>query len=177
MKKAFRLASLSLFAAATALLIAPSMGLTEDAAKATPESVYHTYHKAMLNAKTYKDVQPFLVAKAVKEMNDTPAEERTMMFGMLKELCPKDVRVISSTVEGDKASLKLVVGDGKPVVVDRPIVGKTKEETSGVCTMVIENGEWKVDKESWKTKSYSADSAPPKDAETPVGSEPPVKQR
>ncbi len=92
-----------------------------------------------------------------------PAEERKMMFGMLKELCPKDVRIVSSQIDGEKASLKLVVGDGKPVIVENPVFGKTKEETSGECTMLVENGQWKVDKESWKTKSSSVDSAPPSD--------------
>jgi hypothetical protein len=164
MNSKIRLAALSLLTSTLASSMLPSMCLAEEATKATPESAYRTYHQAMVNAKTYKDVTPYLVAKAVKEMEDTPAEERKMMFGMLKELCPKDVRIVSSQIDGEKASLKLVVGDGKPVIVDRPIFGKTKEETSGECTMFVENGQWKVDKESWKTKSSSVDSAAPADA-------------
>ena len=161
MNSKIRLAALSLLTSTLASSMLPSMCLAEEATKATPEQAYRPYHQAMLDAKTYNHVTPYLVAKAVKEMEDTAAEERKMMFGMLKDLCPKDVRIVSSQIDGEKASLKLVIGDGKPVVVDRPIFGKTKEETSGECTMLVEGGQWKVDKESWKTKSSSVDSAAP----------------
>jgi hypothetical protein len=55
----------------------------------------------------------------------------------------------------------LIVGDGKPVILERPLLGKVKEETKGECTMVLEDGAWKVDKESWKSSSVSVDSAAP----------------
>jgi hypothetical protein len=82
---------------------------------------------------------------------------------------------VSSKVEGDKANLKLVVGDGKPVFHDNPLFGKTKDETKGECTMIIESGEWKIDKESWKTNSVSADTTPPPAGTTPppAGTTPP----
>lgn len=172
MKSKIRLASLSLLTSTVAAGFLPAMCHAEETAKATPEAAYRTYHQAMLDAKTYKDVTPYLVAKAVKEMEDTPAEERKMMFGMLKELCPKDVRIVSSQIDGEKASLKLVVGDGKPVIVENPVFGKTKEETSGECTMLVENGQWKVDKESWKTKSSSVNAAPSADSKAPATADP-----
>jgi hypothetical protein len=162
-----RAASLSLLISGLAICMFPSLSSGADA-KATPESVYNKYHQAMVNAKTFEDVTPFLTAKGVKEMKDTPAEERTMMFSFIKDTCPKDVHVVSSKVEGEKANLKLIVGDGKPVFMDRPLVGKTKEETKGEVSMVIENGEWKIDKESWKTSSVSADETPPP-ADMPKG--------
>jgi len=118
----------------------------------------------MLNAKTYEDVTPYLTQKTVKDMKNTPAQDRTMMFGMMKELCPKDVHIVSSKVDGAKANLQLVIGDGKPVVTDNPLVGKIKDETKGEVNLVVENGEWKIEKESWKSNSVSVDSAPPADA-------------
>lgn len=167
MKTKSRAASLSLLISGLAICLFPSMSFGADA-KATPESVYNKYHRAMVNAKTFEDVTPFLTAKTVKEMKDTPAQERTMMFGVIKDICPKEVHVVSSKIEGEKANLKLIVGDGKPVFIERPLVGKTKEETKGEVNMVIENGEWKVDKESWKTNSVSADATPPP-ADMPKG--------
>ncbi len=160
MKTKSRVATISLLAGSLIVLLSPTMSFGADA-KATPESVYNKYHQALVNAKTFEDVTPFLCAKGVKEMKETPAEERTMMFGFIKETCPKDVHIVSSTIDGETANLKLIVGDGKPVFADRPIVGKTKEETKGECRMIVENGEWKVDKESWKVSSVSADPTPP----------------
>ncbi len=159
MKTKSGVASVSLLISGLAICLFPSMSFGEES-KATPESVYSKYHQAMVNAKTYEDVTPFLAAKFVKQMKETPAQERTMLFSMMQEFCPKNVNIVSSKVEGDKANLKLVVGDGKPIFHDNPLVGKTKDETKGECMMVIEGGEWKVDKESWKTNSVSADPTP-----------------
>lgn len=160
-----RIVTLSLVASGLAMSLLPQISYSAEATKATPEAVYKRYHQAMVNAKVYTDVTPYLTKATVKEMTATPAEERKMMFGMLVELCPKDVNVVSSTVEGDKANLKLVVGDGKPVFSENPLVGKTKEETKGEVLMVLEDGEWKIEKEKWKTNSTSADATPaPADA-------------
>lgn len=167
MKTKSRVLSISLLVSGLAICLFPSISFGADA-KATPEAVYNKYHQAMLHAKTYEDVTPFLAGKAVKEMKETPDKERTVLFSFIRDMCPKDVHVVSSKIEGEKAQLTLIVGDGKPVFEDRPLVGKTKDETKGECTMVIENGEWKVDKESWKTKSVSADSTPPP-ADAPKG--------
>lgn len=159
--------SVSLLVSGLAICLFPSISFGADA-KATPEAAYNNYHQAMLHAKTYEDVTPFLAGKAVKEMKETPDKERTMMFGFIKDMCPKEVHVVSSKIEGEKAQLTLIVGDGKPVFQDNPLVGKTKEETKGECTMVMEDGQWKVDKESWKTRSVSADPTPPP-ADAPKG--------
>jgi hypothetical protein len=157
-----RIASLSLLVGSLAVLISPS-AFGEDA-KVTPESVYTKYHQTLLNAKTVDEVTPFMCAGRVKEVNTTPKEEKAMFFGFIKETCPKDVHIVSSKIDGNTANLKLIVGDGKPVVLDRPLLGKVKEETKGECLMVLENGVWKVDKESWKSSSVSVDSdAPPAD--------------
>ncbi len=151
----------------TLLSIVGSLGLfmspcafAEDA-NPTPESVYTKYHQVLINAKNVEDVTPFMTSGRVKEVLASPKEERTLFFGFIKDTCPKDVHILSSKIEGDKASLKLIVGDGKPVILDRPLLGKVKEETKGECTMFLENGAWKVDKESWKSSSVSVDPATP----------------
>lgn len=163
-----RVASISMFVSGLAICLFPAVSFAEDAAKATPESVYNKYHQAMINAKSYEDVMPFLVEKTVKQMKDTPASDRTMMFGFMQETCPKDVHIVSSKIDGAKANLKLIVGDGKPVITDRPMLGKIKEETKGEVNLVVENGEWKIEKEIWNSSSTSADSTPPP-ADAPKG--------
>lgn len=159
MKIKTRIASISLLVGSLAVLISPS-AFCEDA-KQTPESVYAKYHQTLLNAKSVDEVTPFMCSGRAKEVFSTPKEERAMFFGFIKDTCPKDVHVVSSKIEGGKASLKLIVGDGKPVILERPLLGKVKEETKGECTMVLEDGAWKVDKESWKSSSVSVDSDAP----------------
>ncbi len=149
---------MSLLIGGVAAVLIPAAAFAADA-KVTPESVFIKYHQTLLNAKSVDDVTPFMCAGRVKEVQSTPAEDRAMMFSFIKETCPKDVHIVSAKVDGDKANLKLVVGDGKPQILDRPLIGKVKEETAGECAMVMENGEWKVDKESWKSSSVSVDSS------------------
>ncbi|MBX9951180.1 MAG: hypothetical protein K2Y39_18580 [Candidatus Obscuribacterales bacterium] len=158
-----RIASLLSIVGSLGVLSIPC-AFAEDA-NPSPESVYTKYHQALIQAKSVEEVMPFMTSGRVKEVNASPKEERTLFFGFIKEVCPKDVHIISSKIEGDKASLKLIVGDGKPVILDRQLLGKVKEETKGECTMVMENGAWKVDKESWKSSSVSVDpSTPPTEA-------------
>ncbi len=157
MKTKTRIASISLLIGGMAAVLIPAAAFAADA-KATPESVFNKYHQALLGAKSVDEITQFMTAGRVKEVKATPAEDRAMMFSFIKEACPKDVRIVSAKVDGDKANLKLIVGDGKPQILDRPLIGKVKEETAGECAMVMENGEWKVDKESWKSSSVSVDS-------------------
>ncbi|HNB20993.1 MAG TPA: hypothetical protein PKZ32_01160 [Candidatus Melainabacteria bacterium] len=159
MKNRTRIASLYLLAGCMAAWISPA-AFGEDA-QSTPEAVYTKYHQTLLNAKSVDEVTPFMCAGRVKEVNSTPKQERAMFFGFIKDICPKDVHIVSSKIDGDKANLKLIVGDGKPVILDRPIIGKVKEETKGECAMVLEDGAWKVDKESWKSSSASVESEAP----------------
>lgn len=157
MKTKSRIASISMLIGGVAAVLIPAASFAADA-KATPESVYMKYHSVLINAKTVDDVTPFMVSGRVKEVQATPKEERAMFFSFIRDTCPKDVHIVSSKIDGDTASLKLIVGDGKPQILERPMLGKVKEETVGTCTMVMQDGEWKVDKESWKSSSVSVDS-------------------
>jgi hypothetical protein len=70
-------------------------------------------------------------------METTPADERKMMFEMLKEMTAAqgDVKVGKETPTATGAELAVTAKDG-----------------TGTVTLVKEGGAWKLDKESWKGK-------------------------
>jgi hypothetical protein len=78
-----------------------------------------------------------MTAARRKQMEKTPADERTMMFDMLKEMTAAqgDVKIGKETPTATGAELAVTAKDG-----------------TGVVTLVKEGGAWKLDKESWKGK-------------------------
>ncbi len=88
MKTKSRVATISLLAGSLIVLLSPTMSFGADA-KATPESVYNKYHQALVNAKTFEDVTPFLCAKGVKEMKETPAEEQPTPLFSFRGVLPQ----------------------------------------------------------------------------------------
>lgn len=164
MKNNISAVALSTIFAALSIVSFPSLSFADEAAKSIPApvTVFEKYHEAFINAKTYEDVLPFMVQKVVKEMKATPADERKMMFGFLQSMAPKKINVVSTKIEGDVATLKLAIvipaGKGE----DKGLFGNSmKEETTGEVRMVVENGEWKVEKEKWNTKMTSDETPPP----------------
>jgi hypothetical protein len=56
-------------------------------------------------------------------------------------MMPKDIKVTGGTIDGGKAYLVLTA--------KQPDDGS---KTSGKCDMVLEDGAWRVEKESWTTQ-------------------------
>ena len=98
---------------------------------------YQAYRKAFAKAQKMEDLLPFMAAGRRKQMEGTPADERTMMFGMLKEMTAEqgDVKIVKETATANGAELAVEAKDG-----------------TGTVTLVKEGGAWKLDKESWKSK-------------------------
>jgi hypothetical protein len=67
----------------------------------------------------------------------TPADDRKMMFEMVKEMTAEQgpVKIVKETATANGAELAVEAKGG-----------------SGTVTLVKEGGAWKVDKESWKSK-------------------------
>jgi hypothetical protein len=84
-----------------------------------------------------EDLLPFMAANRRAQMEKTPADERTMMFDMLKEMTAEqgDVKILKETATANGAELSVQAKDG-----------------TGTVTLVKEGGAWKLDKESWKSK-------------------------
>lgn len=164
MKNKFGAVALSTIFAALSIVSFPAHSLAEQTSKtvSTPVAVFEKYHDVFVNAKTYEAVLPFMCAKVVKEMTETPPEERKMMFGLIQSMAPKKVNVIGTKIEGDVAilSLKIVIPAGKGE--DKGIFGNSmREETTGEVRMVVEKGDWKVEKEKWNTKMTSDETSAP----------------
>jgi len=114
----------------------PALATAEQAAQSATE-FYQAYRKAFAKAQKIEELLPMMAASRRAQMEKTPADERTMMFGMLKEMTAAqgDVKVLKETATKTGAELTLQAKDG-----------------TGTATIVKEGGAWKLDKESWTSK-------------------------
>lgn len=134
---------------------------TGDAALAEPASPkqrYLEYHKALAAAEDVAAVEPFMSRKVVNEIRSTPEEQKAMMFELMKEMTPKTVQVVSEKIDGERAEVSLT---GKSVDQAEIASGKVNEVTTGTVKFVLEDGAWKIDKESWSTKVEDESSLQP----------------
>ena len=114
---------------------APALAIEQAAQTAT--EFYQAYRKTFAKAQKIEDLLPLMAAGQRAQMEKTPADERKMMFGMLKEMTAAqgDVKVLKETATKTGAELTL----------------ETKGE-KGTATILKEGGAWKLDKESWTGK-------------------------
>ncbi|HEY9868491.1 MAG TPA: hypothetical protein V6D08_04945 [Candidatus Obscuribacterales bacterium] len=124
----------------------------------SPKERYLEYHKALTVAKDVTAIEPFMSKKVVNEIRSTPEEQRAMMFGLMKEMTPRAVQVLSEKIDGERAEVSLT---GKSVDQVDVASGKVKEETTGTVKFVLEDGAWKIDKESWNTNVVDQSSPQP----------------
>jgi hypothetical protein len=132
----------SAFRVAMAAVMALSLGaMTTQAQKPQSGTEFYLAYKAAFDkAKTIEDIYPFMAAARLAEMKATPAEDRKMMFEMVKSMGEvSGVKVLKETATPTGATL------------DVEGVGPDKARTTGTITLVKEAGAWKVDKESWKS--------------------------
>ena len=125
------------FTLGLALAIAvPALAGERQAAQSATD-FYNAYRKAFAKAQKMEDLLPMMAANRRAQMEKTPADERTMMFGMLKEMTADqgDVKVLKETATANGAELAVQAKNGV-----------------GTVTLVKEGGAWKLDKESWKSK-------------------------
>ena len=128
---------------ALAAVVALSLGaVTAQAQKPQSGTEFYLAYKAAFDKATkIEDIYPFMAAARLAEMKATPAEDRKMMFDMIKSMC----------------SMTGALGAGrKPRRQRRAMlyvegVGEDKSKQTGTITLVKEAGAWKVDKESWKS--------------------------
>ena len=114
----------------------PALAGAEQAAQSASE-FYQAYRKAFAKAQKVEDILPMMAAPRRAQMEKTPADERKMMFGMLKEMTAEqgDVKITKETATPTGAELSVTAKGG-----------------TGTVTLVKEGGVWKLDKESWKGK-------------------------
>ena len=127
---------------AVAAVVALSLGeVTAQAQKPQSGTEFYLAYKAAFDkAKKIEDIYPFMAAARLAEMKATPAEDRKMMFDMIKTMgAMTGVKVLKETPTATGATL------------DVEGVGEDKSKQTGTVTLVKEAGAWKVDKESWKS--------------------------
>jgi hypothetical protein len=101
-----------------------------------PGKAYLEYVKAMQDAKM--DVLKKLVsADRAKQMDDP---EFAKMFPMIQAMMAKDIKVTGGTMTSKEANLT-AVGKG----------GLSDGEAKGEIHLVLEDKQWKVEKDSWKS--------------------------
>ena len=115
---------------------APALPSAEQAAQSATE-FYQAYRKAFAKAQKIEDLLPMMAASRRAQVEKTPADERTMMFGMLKEMTAEqgEVKVVKETATKNGVDLAVEAKNG-----------------TGTVAIVKESGGWKLDKESWKSK-------------------------
>ena len=98
---------------------------------------YQAYRKALAKAQKIEDLLPMMGASRRAQVEKTPADDRKMMFEMVKEMTAEqgDIKVVKETATANGVELAVVAKNG-----------------TGTVTLVKEGGGWKVDKESWKSK-------------------------
>jgi hypothetical protein len=101
-----------------------------------PGKAYAAFSKAVA-AGDLAGIRRGASAERAKQMD---APEFKEMLPMIQAMQPKNVKITGGSVDGDSATLLATAKDGK-------------ETSTGTITLVREGGAWKVEKESWKTKS------------------------
>jgi hypothetical protein len=124
---------------AAALTVAVALGSGPIAAQVTGTDFYLGYLKTFGTATSIDQLLPFMSKQRVDQVKGTPADERKMMFEMIKEMGAKDVKVVKETPSATGATLETTGSD--------PSGGAMK----GTVTLVKEAGAWKIDKESWSS--------------------------
>jgi hypothetical protein len=133
-------------ALATAMLLAllasaPAAAQLPAAKAKTGTEFYTAYLDAFAKATTIDDLSPWLAKEQREQIAATPADQRKMMFGMIKEMSSDntDVTVLKETPTAIGADLDV-----------QAVSKASKGKVNGKITLVKEGGEWKVAKEAWK---------------------------
>lgn len=114
----------------------PPKGTPLPAGGGEPAKAYAVYAKA-ITAGDMKGLRKLVDAERAKQMDSAEFKE---MFPMIQAMQPKNMKITGGAVDGDTATLLATAKDGK-------------ETSTGTITMVRQGGAWKVQSESWKTKS------------------------
>jgi hypothetical protein len=114
----------------------PPLDLKVTGANDEPSRAYAAWGKALMagDANGYRKYS----SREVIEMLPTDPKELASGIDMQQSMFPTVINVVGSKITGDRAELALT--------------GRRGDEVSeGTVTMLRENGEWKVNRQSWKS--------------------------
>jgi hypothetical protein len=122
---------------AAAVLIAGSGAAAQQPGEGA--KFYAEYRAAFAKAKAIEELLPYLSKVRAEMVQQTPKEDRAKMFGMMKALDVKDVKVLKES-KTDSGYVLEATGKG----------GIAPGASKGTIDIVREGGKLKIDRESWK---------------------------
>ena len=121
----------------TALALSLLLGGTAWAADAAGEA-YLGYHKLVVGAKSLSDLDPLLCRKNRETDASLPADKQAKILSLMQGNIPADVEYLRTTTRDASHA-------------DVFVTSKGGKKLYGRVEMVLEDGEWKVVKEHWKS--------------------------
>ncbi len=137
----------------------------------TPSQIYLNFHEKMLVASSVDELCPMFAAKRVEQIKSDeeklPPAQIKAMFQFMQKVSPRKVRILGEAITNDTCTLTLdAPGYQDPIFAAPSLeVGTVaasasfnaesgaqsvkKKGTTGKISMVREDGQWKIEKESW----------------------------
>ncbi|MCD4783015.1 MAG: DUF4878 domain-containing protein [Candidatus Eremiobacteraeota bacterium] len=113
------------------------------AAAESPKSIYAKFNKSV-KAGDWKTVESYLTKAKRDEINKIDKVKKAQIYKIIQASAPISYKVQKEEIKGDKATLTL---EGKAKSI---FTGKV-ELAQGRVAFIKENGEWKIQEESWKS--------------------------
>ena len=129
-------------------------GAGGSSSRATPSQIYLNFHEKMLDASSVDELCPMFAAKRVEQIKSDeeklPPAQIKAMFQFMQKVSPRKVRILGEAIINDTCTLTLdAPGYKDPIFAESASPVAEKKGTIGKITMVREDGQWKIEKESW----------------------------
>ena len=120
---------------------------------------YRDFVEARRKAKAWADLTPFMSSKSAKEVEDMPAEEQQMIFEFSQMLAASqgETKIIAEAIDENQA---VVIGE---------YCSEDNKLAKHIVWHVVENGRWKVRKESHNVSSEPCDEPQTATQDAPKG--------
>lgn len=119
------------------VLLGPAF--SQKAADETPTAFFLRFESVWDKAKSVEELAPLMAKPTRDQIAETPPEMRKEMFEFMTEMRATKVKVTSESRNGDTAT---VMATG---------VDSEGDEVKGTISLEIENGEWRLAKQSWES--------------------------
>ena len=142
----------------------------------TPSQIYLNFHEKMFVASSVDELCPMFAAKRVEQIKSDeeklPPAQIKAMFQFMQKVSPRKVRILGEAITNDTCTLTLDAPGYKDPIFGAASLGADassesspessasadpanraqsvkKKGTTGKISMVREDGQWKIEKESW----------------------------
>ncbi|CAN5477710.1 hypothetical protein BH11CYA1_BH11CYA1_11840 [soil metagenome] len=149
----------------------------QGASRSTPSQIYMTFHEKMLAANSVDDLCPLFTATRVAQIRSDektlPPAQVKAMFQFMQKVSPRKVRILGEAINNDSCTLTLdapgykdpifgemmTAADSKEIAanssvgssIETSVKATAKKGTVGKISLLREDGQWKIEKESWQS--------------------------